>query len=269
MVGILQQGGHDLKLPKSALHDDPAADYLPPQVMDGSPAPRRFGPQSLDEGRAERAYKIVHKALAEDFGACPESAVPGEERAASACGRARMWAEDLVWYGPVGIGTAHKKSDFVDHFLTPFRAAFADTLLDYDVLTCEGSYCAAHLRVRGAHVGEWLGVRPKDPRHPKHVSVRMGLHFRVRDPDECGGSASGDGAGSDGAGHGGTGADLRRLDTCAVIQEGWSQIDLLSALKQMGRDVISELQEQQRKEGIRLEDNVWHNPRNAPTTLVV
>lgn len=263
LVSILQQGGHDLKLPPTGLYDNPAADYLPPKVMDGTPAPRRFSPLSLDDNRARRARAIVYKALAQDF--CDEASVgvtedyeeeEEEEQQEEQNGREpecaapAMWAEDLTWYGPAGIGTAHSKKQFVDYFLKPFRAAFKGIKLNYDVLVCEGNYCAAHLHAVGTHVGEWLGEKPKDPENPKQIDVRMGLHFRVRDPMEC----DKDDPEKILKSIEFKGPESLKEDPCAIIDEGWSQIDLLKVLMQMGRDVMAELREQQWKEGYRLED---------------
>jgi len=93
--------------------------------------------------------------------------------------------------------------------------------------------------VEGTHVGEFMGIKPtKDSNTAanftggsddiaiaagKRINIRMGLHFRVRDQDVKEGTED---------------------NTPDVIEEGWSQIDLLSVMHQLGRDVIGELQEE-------------------------
>lgn len=117
---------------------------------------------------------------------------------------ASSWHSNMTWYGPAGIGTASSRQLYVTHFLAPLHRAFNDPQLAIDVLVCEGLYCAAHVYLRALHVGPWLGQQASGRR----IALRMGLHFRVA------------------GGH---------------IAEGWSQVDLLSALAQMGSRPLEQI----------------------------
>ena len=183
VINLLQQAGHQV-LPPAALPDDPTTSYLPPNAMDGVPAPARSIATPQDARQAER---VVRNALQEDF--------------VRFSGNASAWHANAIWYGPAGIGTAHSRELYVTHFLRPLHSAFQQPSMEIDVLVCEGSYCAAHVRLLAIHTGPWLGERASGRR----IVLRMGLHFRVAD---------------------------------GQIVEAWSQIDLLWALAQMGADPL-------------------------------
>ena len=91
----------------------------------------------------------------------------------------------MIFYGPSGVGTAHGYSAYRTHVLGALDAAFASRSFELDVLTCEGSICGAHGRLRAEHVGCYLGAHPTataDGGHaPAQVSMRLGLHWHIVD----------------------------------------------------------------------------------------
>merc|ERR1719424_1961847 len=92
-------------------------------------------------------------------------------------GVAPEWADDMIWYGPVGIGFAQSKTEYREEFNEMLQRAFSDIKVTIDVLSCEGHFCGAHGHIHGNHVGEFLG----EPATGKRVSLRFGNHWHVRD----------------------------------------------------------------------------------------
>lgn len=182
MVSLLHQSGHRV-LPKPNLSED--LGVRPPRAFDGSPAPASF---FVNEKDTEASRSIVLSCLQHEW---------GERKGVCA-----KWADDLTWYGPAGIGVAQNKDQYQREFVQKVYSAFLDMTLRVDVLTCEGNYCGAHGYIHGVHVGEWLGQSATG----KHVSIRFGSHWHIRD---------------------------------GAILEGWTMLDLPALFKQLGRDLFS------------------------------
>lgn len=178
VVNLFDQVGYHT-LPPAPM---PMDGYLPARAMDGIPAPlsAMVSPEDTEE-----STKIWRASLDEDF--------LGSSNAAS------FWADDIVWYGPGGIGTAHSKSEYQTHFLKPLHAAFSNVELATDLLVCEGAYCGCHFYLHGDHTGEWLGEKPTG----KRIPLRIGAHAHIKD---------------------------------GKIVEGWLQIDIPLAFHHMGID---------------------------------
>lgn len=191
MVDLMLQAGYRV-LPKAPLREQWVQ---PPNTMDGIPAPlsRVTTPE---ESAASRA--LVTSILHKEWG----------DRDASGS----MWAQDMVWYGPVGFGIAKGVDSYLAHFLTPLHQAFSNTHLQVDVLSCQGKFCGAHGYLHGVHTGEWLGEKPTG----KNVALRFGMHWHV---------------------------DLE----AGKAVEGYAMFDLPAAFMQMGVNLYDRMDQMRRK----------------------
>jgi len=185
MVEIMYYSGYRV-LPKSELREGWVS---PPAAMDGIPAPISRLVNPMD---GPSAKILVEETLLHDF-------VYGSEPS-------HLWAEDMDWYGPFGIGYAPSKQDYEVFFLQPFREAFSQREIEINVLTCEGSYCGVNGFIHGVHSGPWLGEEATN----SQVRIRFGFHYRV---------------------------DLQQK----TIPEGYALIDLPGAFIQMGVDLYARL----------------------------
>jgi predicted ester cyclase len=117
-------------------------------------------------------------------------------------GNGEHWHTSSVWYGPAGIGTAYGRAEYVHGFLEPLRAAFSEPALDLEMVVCEKNFCGVYGYLFANHTGGWLGA---DPCY-RRVKVRVGMHFQIEG---------------------------------SKIVAGWTQMDLLEMLQQMGVDLLS------------------------------
>eukprot|EP00927_Polykrikos_kofoidii_P006124 TRINITY_DN12473_c0_g1_i2.p1 TRINITY_DN12473_c0_g1~~TRINITY_DN12473_c0_g1_i2.p1 ORF type:complete len:383 (+),score=60.88 TRINITY_DN12473_c0_g1_i2:113-1261(+) len=196
VVDILQQGGYKV-LPETALPD---LGYPAPTGQQGLPAP-----DSQWVNVADTAASIMpfERMIEEDLGALLTDA--------------RWWAEDMIWYGPAGIGTAQNRTQYVEHVLKPLRAAFTETRAEIEQLVCEGTICGSLVHLWGNHTGSWLGEKATG----KLVRLRFGIHARVR-----------------------LHADVEGCGPCGQLIEGWAQLDIPAAFAMMGVDLLARAQKQ-------------------------
>jgi len=157
--------------------------YQPPAALDGVPAPLSF---LTTPGQAAASRRVCELAL-------------GDWRLAGEVGAA--WAEDLVFYGPAGVGLARGKREYAQ-VLVAFQDAFTDVELDVDVMPCEGAYCGAHGHLVGTHAGDFLG----EPASGKRTRLRFGMHWHV---------------------------------VQGKVQEGWAIFDFPGWFGQLGIDLLS------------------------------
>lgn len=156
VVDLFMQVGYNV-LPQPPMSTD---GYLAPFAMDGFPAPVSA---AVDTKVTISSEEVWRAALQEDY--------------VLNNGDARWWAEDTIWYGPGGVGTAHSRRELVTHFLRPLHAAFSNLTMAVDVIVCEGNYCGAHFYLHGLHSGTWLGQEATG----KAVPIRCGAHARILD----------------------------------------------------------------------------------------
>lgn len=120
-----------------------------------------------------------------------------------------FWHEDMMWYGPCGIGTSRQVEGFQKHHQKPFLHAFPDRVGSNHISRiAEGHYIASTgwPSVRATHAGDYLGV----PATHKPITMRVADWWR------------------------------REGDT---LRENWVLIDLPDLLLQMGVDLFGRLRE--------------------------
>ncbi len=115
-------------------------------------------------------------------------------------GMEEYWHEDMVWYGPAGIGTLHGLHGFQDGQQRPFLHAFSDKQADDEIIVAEGDYVAATGHQHATHTGEWLGI----PASGQRVQVRYMDFWRAEN---------------------------------GKLTENWVLIDILGFLEQLGYNV--------------------------------
>ena len=122
-------------------------------------------------------------------------------------GMPRFWHEDMMWYGPGGIGTARGVTGFQDHHQRPFLHAFPDRKGGtHRARIAEGAFVASTgwPSVRATHGGSYLGV----PASNQPITMRV--------------------------------ADWWRFDG-RWLTENWVLIDLPHLMLQMGVDLLARL----------------------------
>lgn len=159
VVHLFEQVGYDI-LPKAPMRTD-GYGYRAPHAMDGLTAPLSFLFSEKDALESERVWKA---ALEEDYD------TPDSDASVSS-----LWAENLIWYGPGGVGTASSREEYRKNWLAPLRAAFLNLTRETDVVICEGPFCGAHFYLWGYHAGTWLGEQATGRRVP----IRCGAHAHV------------------------------------------------------------------------------------------
>jgi predicted ester cyclase len=185
VVDLFSQGGYEL-LPPSPLAKD---GYFAPKAMEGFPAPLSAFVQPEDTAASTAIWT---EAVREDY--------------LLGVGGARHWADEMTWYGPGGVGTAHSKSEYLKYFLEPLHSAFSDLEMHTDTSLCEGKFCGSHFYLYGTHTGEWLGEKPTG----KRVPIRCGAHAHIEK---------------------------------GKIIEGWLIIDIPRAFHAMGVDLFARAQQ--------------------------
>lgn len=191
LVHIMHQTGPRV-LPRPSLRE---GWVQPPRAMDGIPAPFSL---TVDPELYMKSKGVVSKLLAKEW---------KSDRLAGDCS---LWASDMIWYGPEGIGMATSCKDYFEHFLQPLYLAFPSRDVEIDVLTCEGAYCGAHGTMVAKNTGPWLGQAASNT----IVKLRFGMHYRVT----FDGNPEGE------------------------VADSYALFDLPGAFKQMGVDLFSRAQ---------------------------
>jgi len=182
-VELMYYAGYRV-LPKSPLRE---GWIQAPAAMDGIPAPISRLVNPMD---GPNAKILVEEALLYDI-------VYGD-------GPSDLWAEDMKWYGPFGIGFASNKEEYETYYLKPLREGISGRRVEINVLTCEGPYCGVNGFIHGVHDGPWLGEEATG----LPIRIRFGFHYRV---------------------------DLQHK----MIPEGYALFDIPDALHQVGVDLFS------------------------------
>ena len=130
-----------------------------------------------------------------------QSGLPLEEELA------RSWHQDMLWWGPAGIGATYTIARYAEQHSRPFRAAFSDrSKTQHIARIAEGEYSGffGWPNFTARPTGGYLGLPPSDAL----------CEFRV--------------------------IDIYRREG-DKLKENWIFIDLLHFLKQQGVDVLGDL----------------------------
>jgi predicted ester cyclase len=119
-----------------------------------------------DEDETEKTLKLVEDMLFEGLASY-------EEKGLENMGMERYWHEDMMWYGPCGIGSTRGIDGFQDYHQGPFLIAFPDReAVGHIARFAEGNYCASTgwPSIEATHTGSgWLGL----PATNKSVTMRV------------------------------------------------------------------------------------------------
>ena len=131
-------------------------------------------------------------------------------------GQERYWTDDMVWYGPAGIGTKPSLKAFQEEHQRPFLHAFPDKYADDEIRFGSGEWAAATGYQHATHAGDYLGI----PATGKRVKIRYMDIWRAED---------------------------------GKLVENWVLIDLVDFLNQIGIDVLQLVRDKIASGEIRLE----------------
>ena len=187
---LMQQAGQNPFGPQTA-----AALVQPgPRTHDGL----LYGPQPVAEGEATLA---AINAMISDLGTW-QLGLPLEEELR------RTWAEDMLWWGPAGIGATYTIPRYARQHSGPFRAAFAErSSTGHIARLAEGAYGGffGWPNFTARHTGGFMGLPATDGR----------VEFRVVDIYRRAGDR---------------------------LAENWIFIDMLHMLRGQGVDVLARME---------------------------
>ncbi len=119
----------------------------------------------------------------------------------------RYWHEDMIWHGPPGFGSIHGLDGFKNDVLRPFYRAFPDYHAKNDIEFADGTWVAATGFLTGTHKGNYLGFPPTG----RKMRMRFSDFWLVRE---------------------------------GKLSENWVMIDNVDVFRQLGFDVLANLQGQ-------------------------
>lgn len=190
LIGLMQQAGAN-PLPAST---GVYYNYPGPRTHDGV----TLQPQAAAEG--EKTLALVEEMVA-DLSRLNESGSMGCPPELLA----KTWHEDMLWYGPAGIGASYTIERYQEQHQLPFRSQLGDKKFAGHVCRfAEGNYACffGWPNLSNSPLGGWLGL----PGGSKHASMQVVDVYR-RDGDK--------------------------------LAENWVLIDIAWWLKQQGLDVLA------------------------------
>ncbi len=113
-------------------------------------------PADVDEAESEATLALVEAMI---FGGLNKY----DQKHQESQGLERFWPEDMVWHGPVGIGSAYGMEEFLCNAQGPIVGAFPDRKgVGHQARIAEGIYAASTgwPSLVGTHRGEFLGWQP-------------------------------------------------------------------------------------------------------------
>lgn len=155
--------------------------------------------KDADPVEGQKTLDAMH-AMISDLGQW-DSGLPLEEELA------RTWHDDMIWWGPAGIGATYTIARYAKQHSGPFRAAFSDrTSTGHIARIAEGHYSGffGWPNFSAKPTGGYLGLPPSD----------TSCEFRVIDI-------------------------YRREDN--KLKENWVFIDMLHFFNQQGVDILADL----------------------------
>ena len=171
--------------------------FPPPATLDGVLPDPAGGAASLD---------VIERMLGDLHAFDPETAA-----SAGQTGEGGTWADDMLWWGPAGIGSNHRWEGFVKDHRAPFLAAFPDRKGgNHYCRVGDGAYAAVSgwPSMTMTWQADYLGHGPADGRP---LTLRVMDFYRLH--------ASGPQAGR--------------------IAENWVLLDYVDLFHQMGRDLLA------------------------------
>ena len=89
-----------------------------------------------------------------------------------------VWADDLVWHGPAGLGTVHGKEEYLK-ILKLFLSSFPDIKVTPEKILADDDENLVTTRYtwHGTHTGEFMGVAPTG----RPVTVTGVSIYRIKD----------------------------------------------------------------------------------------
>ena len=157
----------------------------------------------VDENESLKSYNLTNAMI--------DGLLEFDGKTIDSMAQERFWdVDNMMWYGPGGIGTTRGLKGFQDHHQIPFLKAFPDRgVFEEDETTnfvniAEGNYTChfGYPIMNGKHTGDgWLDLKPTN----KSFTVRV-MDFWRRDGDK--------------------------------LKENWVMIDMIDVLEQFNVDVF-------------------------------
>lgn len=192
ILSIMHQVGHWPKALNTPMTGMPFI-YPGPQTHDGL----LFDAHAPEHGT--KTMDLVN-AMIEDLSGLNQS---GQDRCPPDL-LAKTWHDDMVWYGPTGIGASYTIPRYQEQHQYPFREGLSDKVFNGHIARiAEGDYCGffGWPNLNNKNTGGFLGLPPSDI----HAEMRVVDLYR-RDGDK--------------------------------LAENWVYIDILHYLAQQGIDIL-------------------------------
>lgn len=144
---LMMQAGHDPFKGQTAAH-----------MVQPCPAPHdalQFADAAIADGK--KTLDVLH-AMISDLGTW-QSGLPLEDELA------RTWHDDMIWWGPAGIGATYTIERYAKQHAGPFRAAFSDrTSTGHIARIAEGNYCGffGWPNFKAKPTGGFMGLPPSE-----------------------------------------------------------------------------------------------------------
>ncbi|NIB40644.1 ester cyclase [Pseudomaricurvus alkylphenolicus] len=186
IISLMKQAGVDVVPPS------PGREIWVPGPMAGNGV--LLEPQ--DEQESQKSFQVLYNML---FKGMQYDKTDREKP-----GMEGHWTEDMVWYGPSGIGSAFGMEEFYRNAQGPIVAGHPDRIGGFHKARFGEGHCAAMGGLRalqGTHTGEFMGIAPTGNR----------VEWRIMD------------------------FYTRRDD---LLHEDWVLVDLLYACLQIGVDLL-------------------------------
>mmetsp|Transcript_85376 Transcript_85376/g.194702 ORF Transcript_85376/g.194702 Transcript_85376/m.194702 type:complete len:306 (+) Transcript_85376:453-1370(+) len=149
---------HRLSLRLVLESDTPSAFAMAPRVGGALPAPATC---SSPDALTKACHHRVSDLISDEF--------------ELQTGPSSSWALSMTWYGPSWAGSVSNVGDYHARFLATVYRTLANASLSRDVVLCEGDFGAAHVTLRGNHVGQLGSLKPTG----QLVEMRVASHWRL------------------------------------------------------------------------------------------
>jgi predicted ester cyclase len=91
-------------------------------------------------------------------------------------GQNKVWAEDMIWHGPPGIGCIKGVKAFKCEVIDgTFYKAFPDLHAEIDIKMAVGNFVAGTGHITGTHLGDWFGITAT----ARKIKLRFSAFWRI------------------------------------------------------------------------------------------